>query len=175
MMEEWRPVPGFPYVEASSQGRIRTITRVVEAKASAYRPAYTRTIGGMTLKPTLYKGERYWMNLPGGRNARVAQLVCLAFHGLPPAGKSFALHRDGVATDDQPSNLYWGSHADNMADMVAHGRSMRGKGGKLTETQAIEIRRRRVAGESGKSLADEFGVSQQTVCGIYKGREWRHL
>lgn len=43
---------------------------------------------------------------------------------------------------------------------------------KLNEDQAREIYRRRVAGESGKALAEEFGVSASVVANIYNGRTW---
>jgi DNA-binding XRE family transcriptional regulator len=41
---------------------------------------------------------------------------------------------------------------------------------KLTDQQADVIRARRSAGERGRALAAEFGVSEQTVCDISKGR-----
>jgi len=42
--------------------------------------------------------------------------------------------------------------------------------GKLTRAQADEIRGRRASGERNVSLAKEFGVAQQTICNIVKGR-----
>ena len=38
---------------------------------------------------------------------------------------------------------------------------------------AVEIRHRRLAGERGRDLADEFGISQQLVCDIKMGRRYR--
>ena len=46
---------------------------------------------------------------------------------------------------------------------------------KLTEAQVLEIRDRYAAGESGKALADEFGIAQPTVVEICKRRTWRHI
>ena len=51
----------------------------------------------------------------------------------------------------------------------------RGKTAVLTEAQAAEIKRRRAAGERGKDLAAEFGVSAQTVCQIHRGNVWAWL
>lgn len=42
---------------------------------------------------------------------------------------------------------------------------------KLTNEQAIEIRKRRIAGEKGTDLAKEFQVSQSTICDILKNRK----
>lgn len=47
-----------------------------------------------------------------------------------------------------------------------HGR----KAHKLTDAQAADVYRRRCAGEAGRALAREFGVSEQHVCNILKGR-----
>ena len=41
-----------------------------------------------------------------------------------------------------------------------------GHNAKLTNKQAAEIRKRCKAGEKQKHLAEEFGVSKQTVCSI---------
>lgn len=43
---------------------------------------------------------------------------------------------------------------------------------KLSEAEATAIRERRAAGERGRALAAEFGVSEQLVCDIAKGRRW---
>lgn len=48
-------------------------------------------------------------------------------------------------------------------------------GGYHTEAQALEIRARRAAGEGGRELAEEFGISEQQVCDIHKGRSWSWL
>jgi len=67
---------------------------------------------------------------------------------------------------------------NNGADMVRHGNSQRGKRNrhvKLTEAQAREIRRRRAAGESGTSLAAEFGISKVAVSLIHRRINWSWL
>lgn len=96
-------------------------------------------------------------------------LVCGAYHGAQPMGHEVR-HLDGDHSNDHASNLAWGTHAENMQDAVKHGTHY--TGAKITKEIAAEIRARREAGESGKSLAIEFGLSEQTVCCIYKGRIW---
>ncbi|MFE2994126.1 helix-turn-helix domain-containing protein [Nocardia sp. NPDC059246] len=46
---------------------------------------------------------------------------------------------------------------------------------KLTEKQVYLIRRKRSAGYSAKSLADEFAVSRSTVYAIAARTLWAHL
>ena len=101
-------------------------------------------------------------------------LVCETYHGARPKGM-VVRHLDGDPSNDRPSNLAWGTIADNYQDTVLHGRSTkheRNPSAKLNEEQVREIKRRRADGESGVSLAREFGVSQQTICGIKNGRDW---
>lgn len=164
MTEEWRPVPGFLMVEASNRGRVRRDGRI------------------LTPRPHPYDGRwSVYIGRAGGGNYQsllVGRLVCLAFHGPPPTDKPNALHRNGIPTDDRPSNLYWGTSVDNATDMVRHGTSLRGKRNphvKLTDDQVRQIRRRRAAGERGAALAREFNITRGTVCNIHKGYSWGWL
>jgi hypothetical protein len=54
--------------------------------------------------------------------ARVHQLVLRAFVG-PPAPGMESLHDDGDPTNNQLSNLSWGTHLRNMRDTIRHGTS----------------------------------------------------
>ncbi len=45
----------------------------------------------------------------------------------------------------------------------------------LNPEKVVEIRRRLAAGEQGKRLAAEFGVSQVAISGIKTGRSWGHV
>jgi HNH endonuclease len=87
-------------------------------------------------------------------------------------------HLNGNPADDRPENLAYGTRAENLADAAQHGRTTRGSRNaqaKLTEAQATEIYMRLRAGEKGRSLAHEFNVSEQTICGIRKLRQWAWL
>lgn len=48
-------------------------------------------------------------------------------------------------------------------------------GKKLTWEQALEIKKRKLAGESSHKLGKEFGVTHETVCGIANGKTWKTL
>lgn len=73
-----------------------------------------------------------------------------------------------------PSHLFAGTHADNMADKKAKGRAAsRGRNGaaRLTDEQYEAIERRAAAGEPQVSLAREFGISPQAVSQYLKRRK----
>jgi len=72
-----------------------------------------------------------------------------------------------------PAHLFVGTHSDNMADMVAKGRSRRGENAgpaRLTNAEAEEIRKARDGGESCTAIARRFGVSMTTVSTITNNR-----
>lgn len=106
---EWRPIPGFEAYQVSSRGHVRR--------------------GGRILKPTA--SSRYGhanvslYNRPNVRRVGVHQLVAEVFHGAPPIDRPFACHKNGNAWDNRAENIYWGSQAENTADMQAHARFKR--------------------------------------------------
>jgi hypothetical protein len=77
-----------------------------------------------------------------------------------------------------PRHLRWGSHQDNMRDMVERGNSTKGErsaSAKLNEDQVREIHRRWTAGEAVTAIARSFDVAHQTVSHIAQGDTWCHL
>lgn len=104
-------------------------------------------------------------------------------HGEIPEGLEI-LHRCDNRLCCNPSHLFLGSQADNVADMVAKQRHAFGEGAgraaKLTQEQVLEIKAvlepyagARVRRGVVRDLAERFGVSKATVCLIGKGRNWR--
>ena len=71
------------------------------------------------------------------------------------------LHRCDRPSCVEPTHLYVGDHAANMADRRSRGRHQ--PNAKLTEAQVTEIRRRFLGGEVEKVLAREFDVDPATV------------
>jgi hypothetical protein len=110
----WLPIPGFPRYEANSKGSIRRAALPDGTPIfHALKPHQDRKTGH--LKVSVYRD--------GKQHRRgVHQLVALAFHGEPPPGKPIACHKNGDAGDCQPGNLRWGSHQDNVDDMMRHRR-----------------------------------------------------
>ena len=79
-----------------------------------------------------------------------------------------------------PEHLTLGTHAANMADMVAKNRQATGESqgsSKLTAEQVSEIKRRhkpRCPMNGGSVLAREFGVDPMVVSRIVRGKSWCH-
>ena len=80
-----------------------------------------------------------------------------------------------------PDHLFLGDHDDNMADMVAKGRSSRKVGERngralVSEEMAREIKRRYQTEKiSQAALGAEHGITQSAVSAIVRGVNWSHL
>ena len=74
----------------------------------------------------------------------------------------------------RPEHLRLGTQGENMQDRDARGRAAAGRTPlKLTADKAAEIRAKVASGESQRSVARAFGVSQPMVSGIVRLTAWR--
>lgn len=109
-----------------------------------------------------------------------ARIVCELVNGAPPSPQSMALHKcgEGHLGCINADCLYWGTHQDNMADMLTHGRSCRGElnggGGKLTEDDVRAMRNLRT-NMSVTQLAKMFGIDSTMVSRICRRKAWEHV
>lgn len=102
--EEWRAVPGFPGYEISDLGGIRhgELVPIRDTSGNGY--------------------PRVWLIAPDGHGVRrsLHQLVAESFHGPRPDGQEVR-HLNGDQQDCRAENLAWGTHRQNMADLLRHG------------------------------------------------------
>lgn len=151
---EWRFVVGWPY-EVSSVGEVRnavTLRVLKPMRTGTRRQGSQRSKVRFSTKPRA--------------DFDVAHLVLAAFVGPRPMG-FVAMHRDDDSSNNAVSNLLWATSSQNMLDCAV---KQRHKCQRLSLAQVAEVVKRRAAGETGVSLAKEYGVSQQRICDVYKGR-----
>lgn len=91
-------------------------------------------------------------------------------------------HRCDTPACINPTHLFLGTQADNVADMCAKGRKVNApsKGeangsAVLTERQALAIIAAAEQGETFTSIGARFGVSRVTAAKIAKRQGWKHL
>lgn len=127
----------------------------------------------------------FWFNGKPERSQRVAWTLV---NGPIPDGL-FVLHRCDVRHCVNPSHLFLGTHADNMADMKAKGRSVcpmkgksnisaRGENGwisKLDDASVRNIRDLVAQGVGHRTLARRYGVDHKTIGAVVHRRTWRHV
>lgn len=148
MREQWRRCPSRPGVEASSLGRVRIGSRIVEPE---------KPNAGGYLRVHI-NGERVYLH----------HLCCEAFHGKRPPGM-LALHRDDEKANNTPGNLRWGTQRDNGLDCSRNGNA---KHQRLTPAQVRAIR---ASSQPHTRVALEFGVTYEAVRKIRIRERWTWL
>jgi hypothetical protein len=160
--EEWRLVPGFDDVEASSTGQVRA-----------------RLVGRAVLLRPYPCGTGYVAVTLKGRSVYVHSLVAAAFLGPRPPGH-VVVHLDDNSVSNVASALAYATRGEAQRRAYARGtrqptygqgRSRRSIG--LTEEQVREIRDNPLIRPS--RFARMFGVSCNCISAVRSRKTWRHL
>lgn len=181
----WHDVPGFDEVQVTADGRVRIKPYM---RPDYYRGVYVGDVlveggerkVGVSSNGYLVVGLRNRDETSKHRQRPYGLhvLMCRAFHGEPPEGKPFALHRDGNRLNCEPGNLYWGSGKTNAADRKKHGMECSGElshFAKLTAEQVAEIRavyKPKSRTHGAFALAKEYGVHRTSIENIVRGTTW---
>lgn len=104
--EVWRRVPSYPYIEASSHGRVRCVPTKFDLPNGGWR------ISGGEATVGQWDRTRYLYRVRGITH-KVARLVCEAFKGPAKPGQ-VCMHIDENSRNNHPSNLRWGTQKENL-------------------------------------------------------------
>jgi hypothetical protein len=176
-MARWKQIPSFPDYDVSDCGMVKRGNKLLKQSENA--KGYPRV--------QLSRNGKNWSRV-------VHSLVAEAFIGERPAGLQIR-HLDGDKSNNDVSNLAYGTAAQNEADKALHGTKAigekngthtkpesrpRGSGHSKTvlhENDVIYIKAQLDIGGwgVGAKLARTFGVSPQTISDIKSGRVWSHV
>lgn len=159
-VDEWRRIDGLRYCISSGGQVCNSDGEILKSSTNndGYRSIGIRINGKKT---TLF----------------IHALVAKAFIGPKPLGKQIN-HKDGVKTNNHPSNLEYLTSRENTQHAARMGllpRGERNSHAKLTATQVLEIRRLRDSGIGLIHIGRQFGVSATQIAKIAKRLAWRHL
>lgn len=155
--------------EVSSEGRVRSISRVVvcsDGRCLPIRGRLLRTALNRNgyLSAQIWRGNRHYPR-------EVHVLVAAAFIGPRPEGQQVR-HYDGDRANARASNLSYGTPSDNFEDALRHGTATRAEDNGRALLSNADARCIRTSKAQGVDLAVSFGVSPQTICNIRKGRRY---
>jgi len=159
-------VPGFEKYAADTAGNIWSINY----RGSGLLKRLSTPLGsnGYLTVPLYKEGKRI--------NKSVHTLIALTFRGERPDGLDVC-HNNGDRTDNRLVNIRYDTRAGNAADRKVHGTDNSGSShgqAVLESSEIVEIRNCYDAGRvTQKQLADEFGVSRQTINYIINRKAWR--
>jgi len=115
-----------------------------------------------------------------GKSFMIHRLVLEAFVG-PCPDKMECRHLDGNRQNNNLKNLKWGTHKENIKDMIRHGTISNRKGSnnnraKLNEKQVRIIKYLLKNSEISKpNIAKIFNVSVSNICDIHAKRTWYYI
>lgn len=173
--ERWAPVQNFEGLyEVSTHGRLKALARRVRG-GHGHRPIPERILPGRINSVTGYVQIIFSdASTNRRRTAYLHRVVLETFVGAAPPNTQ-CCHNNGTKTDNQLSNLRWGTRIENAADAKDHGRLAIGEkayGAKLTAKDVVAIR---ASTDSQGKLARQFGVSQTNISMIKVRKTWRHV
>jgi hypothetical protein len=183
MEEFWIGVKGYKgKYQVSTLGCVKSMARTIKLKPGWCGPD-RRVINEKVLSPA-FAGKGYaFVGLC--KNGRVSlkyvhRLVWESFNG--PIKKDMEInHRDGNKRNNSLDNLEAVSHRENMLHAHRNGLTTilnKGEGNPsaiLTDDKVIEIKRRLALGEVQRRIAEDIGVSYQTITLIKQGKTWSHV
>lgn len=112
-----------------------------------------------------------------GREIGAHRAAWLLFKGEIPHGMC-VLHKCDMEWCVNPAHLFLGTQTENLRDMVAKGRSLRGERqpmARLTNEQVLDIRAKATSGLPAKVLAIQYSIARRTAERIIARARWRHL
>jgi hypothetical protein len=123
MREIWKDIIGFEGLyQVSNRGRVKSCLRMVPHPHGALtiREKLLKELQGPYPRVKLSKGGR-----GKGRPYRIHGLVLNAFVGPKPEGLEARHLNDNPKDNRWPENLVWGTHKQNVADLIRNGGSQR--------------------------------------------------
>lgn len=118
---EWRDIPDLPGYQASSDGQIRSVDRIVRY-VHRYGGLQDFKYKGRVLKTVLDKATGYrGLILLKKKKYAVHRLVASVFLSKKPFDEAQINHKNGIKSDNRSCNLEWVSPKENIKHAIDNG------------------------------------------------------
>ena len=175
-----KPSYGMLGKTRSEAHRVKHLARIGDPMSRFLQRIEYDTAGGCWLwSGTMVPNTGYGQLCINGKGVGAHRLSWSLFFGSAPDGL-VVCHKCDVRSCVNPSHLFLGTPADNMADMKAKGRARWAIGesvssAKLRADDIPAILKRLANGESCKKIADSYGLTDCAINAIRRGRSWSHV
>lgn len=168
--EIWKGIPGWiGYYQASTFGRIKSLSRKYSPKEKILRQTFSKSIGYLQVQ--LYKDNKI-------KNYEIHKLILLTFEGTYPKGME-CCHNDDIKINNYYNNLRYDTRKGNIADRKKYGTLLIGEKcnwAKLTEKQVWKIRKLlKFKKYYQREIAKMFNVHLATISDIKRSITWSWL
>ena len=167
-MVEWRVVRSFPWLEASSDGRVRRACDSIDGRRRAGREIVGSKNSNGYIALTIQYGNVRKINY--GKHI----LICEAFHGPRPSEKHQVAHWNGNRADNRAENLRWVTHRENAQDRSRHGTESGENHGmaRLVNVDIELIYHLKSAGIRGRDIGFMLDMNRHHINKIANGKTW---
>lgn len=174
VVEEWRPISGFPDYDVSNLGRVRSWRGNGNGtRSKKYRILISRLGTNGRPKYELCNGRRS-NGVTRGTTKYEHKLVASAFLGEPLDGQ-VVRHLDGNPENNNVENLCYGTPKDNIADKKRHGTFIQGEDSNLAKLSGEDVLFIRSSDLSAREISEILPTTMNNVYLIRSNQTWRHL
>lgn len=175
--EIWKDIPGYEgFYQASTLGRIKSVTRTVNRRGNTTRIVYERIL------ITMSDGKGYQLvnlNKYNVSTTHTVHRLILSTFVENTENKPQVNHINGIKDDNKLINLEWSTVSENGLHAYKNGLQISAKGekvngSKLKDEQVLEIRKIGKS-KSLKELSNIYNISISTISMIINNKIWTHI